>query len=327
MLKHFLDMPTELKQYNPVSYKKHSIATKTFDKGGKLHSYDDKPSSVEFDKYSFKILKWHSHGKLHRANGEPPMVLMSSNRYLTFNEQELRHSYNGMPSTLNYGEGSWVATWEKEGKLHRNNNKPASIMLELLNLNSEVFNCRREAYYVDGERHRGGSLPAEIASSDSWHVEDWYVNGFLHNVKGLAASFTTIGTSDLGGRWSLYGIEVSESFFKEFTQIRGRINIPAWAAFLIVLKQIKENDLAAIYNEDMNWDQSSSILWLLRALGVTELGFRASLNKAARDKLVLNLGSYESNGNLSLFQILVEVANSEAQETIAANQRKKLSNV
>lgn len=327
MIKHFPSMPPEFEQYNPGSFVEHSIAVETHDENGFLHSYDDKPSSVEFDKFSFKVLKWHSHGELKRANGKPPMISMSSNRYITFNEQELRHSYDGMPSTLYIGEFSWLATWEKNSLLHRDNDVPAEILLEVIDIAGEQVTSRRESYYLNGKRHRSNNSPADFYTSDSEYVKDYYVAGTLHNAEGPAKVFKVEAKTTEANRWYLYGVEVPEAFFQEFTQIHKRINAPAWAAFLVTLKQIEEKDLALLNKEESSWDQTFSILWLLRVLGVTESSFTQGINKFVKEKLILNLGYNAYHGDNTLLKVLVMIAHSEAEETVMARQRKELSNV
>ena len=61
-------------------------------KNGKLHSYNDAPSSIYIDIWS-EIGKvtdkyWHKEGKIHRGNGKPAIISKDGTKYYYINGKE-----------------------------------------------------------------------------------------------------------------------------------------------------------------------------------------------------------------------------------------------
>jgi hypothetical protein len=83
---------------------------------------------------------------------------------------ELMASYNDGSHTKKYDDGN--IEWHKNGKLHRDGDKPARIWAD-----------GSLGWYKNGEPHRDSDKPAVIYSHGSlW----WYKNGEFHRVTGPA---------------------------------------------------------------------------------------------------------------------------------------------
>ena len=68
--------------------------------------------------------------------------------------------------------------WYRYGKLHRDGDLPAVVML------TNTGRPRYRAWYRDGKQHREGGLPAVISN----HARSWYINGRRYRKGGLPTS-------------------------------------------------------------------------------------------------------------------------------------------
>jgi hypothetical protein len=80
---------------------------RTYDDDGKLHSFDGYASVVDND-----IAAWHSHGKLHRDNDLPAVIVnFKCKRWYQYDKL---HREGGQPAVLTFNGG---AQWWEHGKL------------------------------------------------------------------------------------------------------------------------------------------------------------------------------------------------------------------
>jgi hypothetical protein len=125
-------MPAELDEYNPDDTFMHFTKKliETFDENGLKHSYDDKPAVVVINgNYtdSAREFYWLSHGKLHRANGKPPVInLFPFSGLNTCNVNGRLQSFNDKPSNIDLREKYSKLEWHANESLHRSDN-PAQV--------------------------------------------------------------------------------------------------------------------------------------------------------------------------------------------------------
>jgi hypothetical protein len=120
-----------------------------------------KPSYVTFYKKA-TIEHWENEFEEdHSTMFHPAIVFYSKKTKLVnetqwFKESEL-HSYKNHPSVIKYKYGkTWVKMWHKNGRLHRNNDKPAYIVY---NKNGAIIEQR---WFKDGKQRRDNKYPDRI---------------------------------------------------------------------------------------------------------------------------------------------------------------------
>jgi hypothetical protein len=274
MSKHFSNLPKQLEQYNPESYERYSSQLysqerKTFDEKGLLHSYNDEPSLVSIESFGKRGLFWHAHGVPYRANNKPVHVVILAHSYKTYDENEKLHSYNGMPASITfYMKDKWNLTWYKKGSPHRENNLPADTYWKVNRFRKGSAKLIEDSYFVDGERHRDGGLPAE----NTTETQISYIKGYMHNEETHAYSKNRKKTQASIKRWSLYGVDVPEEVFETFKQMEEKHLFPSWVNFLLILEAITESDMKAFSEAEGSFDLP--LLWVLRSLGITEEKFK-----------------------------------------------------
>jgi hypothetical protein len=99
-----------------------------------------------------------------------------------FNQNNELHRNNGNPSFIS----SHMFMWHKNGNIHRNNGKPA-IIRSINNYGFGRIHGERtpiEEYFINGQRHRDGDLPAVIFENPNTHLL-WFKNGALHRDKNM----------------------------------------------------------------------------------------------------------------------------------------------
>jgi hypothetical protein len=260
MLKFFSDLPAEFEQYNPVNACAYFDERETRDENGLLHSYDDKPSRVKINGERTWEFLWHSHGKLHRENNQPPYLFFAKDVYVTLNADEKEHSFNGNPSKILYQlmSNSFTAVWAKNGATHRENDLPA--ILSINNDNNELI---QEDYYKNGHCHRSGNRRATY----NCNRESWEVKGIIHNDESYA-ELSKIMPPYLK-KWVLYGVPMKEHIFDSIKTFQREKNVPLWVAFFNSLELIEESEIDLLLDTVNNFDEVP-FQWVIRSLGITD---------------------------------------------------------
>ena len=112
--------------------------------------------------------------------------------YCFLNKNDQPHRNNDNPCYNNGG----TMFWSKSGKYHRKNGRPARIRHVGAHTITDVFtgnpglynnsNSPEKEYYINGERHRDGDLPAVVFASSKPHLY-WFENNKLHRNNGKPA--------------------------------------------------------------------------------------------------------------------------------------------
>jgi len=137
-------------------------------RNGVLHSYDDKPAEIRYDRF----LVWYKDGKIHREGDKPAHIDIKYPEHCVkwFLDGKL-HREGDLPAVINSKEQIWY----KDGFIHRDNNElPAYI------------NGKTQKWYSNGELHRDGDRPAVIQYEFLNYLEradlylSWFKRGKLH---------------------------------------------------------------------------------------------------------------------------------------------------
>lgn len=280
MSKCFDVFPPELEKYNPENFLSNSNNTElesSFDEDGLYHTDNDAPSKIKIfgDENDYYSLGWHSHGTPYRENNEPYSLMFLGNMYRTYDTKGEFHSFNDMPSFIDVDEKEGLITmiWHSHGRPNRENDLPAYAIWKF-SKNKRKFSVIQEMYYLDGEGHRGNSMP----SVNRVNTLMWSVRDVLHNANGYAVSHVPNIKERLLGRegekiWSLFGILMTEEQFNQVKALEISKEIPLWAAVLYFFKFIDENHLTAMKDGSV-----LPILWWLRAWGLVDQTFTAKLS-------------------------------------------------
>ena len=130
-----------------------------FDDEGRYHC-DNGPAII----YANGAKKWYKHGLLHREDG--PAIIDAVGNKAWHRDGELHRDQNDGPAQINlgkFGEVLSVAFYEN-GKLHRDNDKPALI------INSPT---RRYEWYQHGSLHRPSGKAASISGATKVPLEEY----------------------------------------------------------------------------------------------------------------------------------------------------------
>lgn len=141
----------------------------TYDKYGKLHSFDDEPAVIYISGDKKGTEKWYKHGQKHRDGDRPAQIL--------YEPIEHKHPKYKMCSLF----------WYQYDKLHREDDKPA---VEWYDLGFD--------WYQNGKRHREEG-PASISQLTSYQTEEkYYLNGqevpkeYLETLKTIKNQFDKV---------------------------------------------------------------------------------------------------------------------------------------
>lgn len=263
MPKHFSSMPPEIEQYNPEAIQlKDFVDRKTFNDAGKLHSFNDKPASVEIlDNVNYYI-SWHSNGNLFRAGNKPAMVTTEPNTYSTWNNNDKLHSFDDNPAIIYSSKkgNTFKLEWKRDGASHRDDDKPSSILVT----KDEPI---RAWYHLNGCLHRDNNLPAEINGD----VKTWMIQGQLHNRTGPAAEYDPFGENNPMYEYGLYGLKLPLSSFNKAQAYSTSKNVPLWVAVLNEYGFLKDEQME-IFTDSHN--SSLPAAWLLRSMGINNETFK-----------------------------------------------------
>jgi hypothetical protein len=310
MLKFFTNLPDSLEQYNPEVIPKEWHREETFDKEGRLHSFDDLPMLTKNKNaamsYSYNSglniyeFCWYNHGKLYRSGNRPAIIRVSENFYKTYNSQGSFHSYNGMPATFHALEdGVFSLDWYADGKNHRDGDDlPLSIIVD------STGYLEHESYGLHGILHRGNNLPAET----NFDTQTWIVQGRMHNSEGYAQLFYPDDYT-----WALYGLEVSESIFNQIKTMPATANLPIWVSFLRTLDIISQEQVNAFISSDGKWDTNIPNSWLLNCWNVTSIFFEKKITRLAKRGIV---SVFYTDKNESLYSAFLAVIKSEENDAL-----------
>jgi hypothetical protein len=147
-------------------------------RNGVLHSYDDKPAEIRYDRF----IVWYKDGKIHREGDKPAHIdIKYPEDCLKWFLYGKLHREGGLPAVINSKERIWY----KHGVIHRDNNElPAYI------------NGKTQKWYVNGELHRDGDRPAVIQYEFPNYLErphlyvSWFKRGKLHREGDKPAHIT-----------------------------------------------------------------------------------------------------------------------------------------
>jgi hypothetical protein len=263
MVKLYSNMPAELEKYNPEDvFTKYTQNFQSFDENGALHSYNDEPSKVRISRTGRKDLIWHSHGKAYRNSDKPSHISLSSKFFITLDEDEEKHSYNGMPSQIDFYNDITFLEWSNHGVTHREGDLPA----EVTSTQEEVLEY---VYYEQGIVHRANNQPSMLAD----HIKSWYVKGTPHN----AISHSTIEEEgyqldniSIYKTWHLYGVRLKEETFNSIKSFETENRVPLWVAFLYKLNVIGDTEISFFLKELNTWDGSFPMSWVFKTCGITD---------------------------------------------------------
>jgi hypothetical protein len=260
MYKHFTNFPEELEQYNPEALQVSDFANlETFDEQGQFHSFNDQPAHIvkgSIDNLENEFF-WYKNNKIHREGDKPPIADARVDiSYATYNDQYQRHSYNDLPSNIIcYGPNqktsmndSFHLDWHKDDKWHRDNGKPASIMIK----------------------------QGEIIQTTH------YIKGVQHNENG-PAHFGKKGSS-----WTLFGVTLPEKAFLSIISYQKEENVPLWVAFLCVLEVVVKDYVDTLRDESNHWNIKLPLEWQLRFLGVTNETLKTRINSNSSFRMRAN---------------------------------------
>ena len=155
---------------------------------------------------------------------------------VTRNANGRLHSENDFPALE---EDNYMA-WYRDGKLHREGDRPAVICLD-----------GSRYWFINGKLHRDGDLPAiefvhlykqwykngklhrELGPAVEWSKGEkhWYVNGKLHRKLGLPAVERTTGEKE----WWIEGVNITafREKYLEARRIRAQKKIYFWIIQII----------------------------------------------------------------------------------------------
>jgi hypothetical protein len=314
MPKCFNNLPAEFEQYNPellrfsdfldeTSAGYPAKVIETWDNEGLLHSFDDKPSlGYDYQPESLKLI-WTEHGKVYRQ-GKPAVVFMAPEKqYWVYNNDENLHSFDDTPASIYASptKDKVEISWMRNGVLHRENNLPALIVhreYDETEITSSQTTSIEENYYVDGERHRGGSLPAYCRDKE----KVWFVHGNLHNATGKAITFhNPVFEPNLS--WGLYGVGMNGEIFTQIITYQTQNQVPLWVAFLRVLDVIDDQKIKPFKDNTNSWNINVPISWVLRAWSVTEEVIKNRINELQRGKIEapVSVNHWRSDSQLKNF--------------------------
>lgn len=310
MSRFFKKFPKTLEQYNPELLNLDS-ASETFDKEGHLHSFDDIPALTIDRSLGKKQAYWYSHGQPYRANDKPVSIYCDDNYYYrTNNDQKLMQTYGDKPSYIEFSNNRLLLTWTDKGTLHRTGDLPAEVIWRTFD-STEFFYLSDENYIENGEKHRGGNLPA--SSTDT--SQDWYVRDVAHNTQD--ASHTLVNDDkSVTQLWTLYGVGVSKKVFDAFKQVEQDNNVPSWVAFLVFFEVLQQKDLEALCDNTGSWDSNLPLPWVLRSLGLTNDIFLKKFDKFRKKHHVHLSYIRESLTEKFLLEGFIDVATFEVEENL-----------
>ena len=270
-------MPEEFEQYNPVVPPEEWYSSgSTYDENKLLHSFNDNPVLAEYSSHDKShTYTWYSHGKIAREDKKPAIVRVKINRYSTHDANMKFHSYNDEPAIVRFfpEDNMLKFSWCKNGKTHRDNDKPAIITIDSRGTSY--------AYHIDGNPHRDNGMPAIVEPA----CKTWLVKGVLHNTEGFASLSFFLDFPDIKPEgvqsWGLYNILMPENIFNEIKSFQKRTNFPLWVSFLSVLGFADLKSLESFTLSDGKWNYGIPASWYLHALGVTDQKFIDGLNKQA----------------------------------------------
>jgi hypothetical protein len=295
----FPTLPNNLEQFNPeLLPQRPENDGRTFDEDGKLHSYDDKPIFISSGKIQ---LSWYSHGKKHREGNKPVSITFDADldEYITYDENDKAHSYNGMPSSISYDRqlNSLDLTWHNHGLIHRDNDQPASIW-------SSPYEYSEE-YYQNDFLHRDNSLPAVVQKKS----KRWFVYDLLHNSEGVANIMSESTRYPNGiAEGGLYGVVLPEEKFYEIKAFSKENNVPLWLPFFLTLGIVDAENVNMLRDSDTGkLDISLPIKWYIHLWGITDELFYLKLEKLDNIYFYSRL-----NSSKPLFNLLKIVQHEEA---------------
>jgi hypothetical protein len=281
MSKLFQEFPTDIEMYNPdeqwesfnLNYAnlKPSLEDtfiSTYDDEGLLHSHDDYPASIQHG-ISYNTLIWYKHGVVFREGDKSPVIELSKMEvdgeykiyeYASHDANNYRQFYGGMPSFVSQDPENLTTVhlkWHHNGLVTRYDDLPAVINYRK-GVRSEIY------HYLNGDYHRDNDLPAIITDTEkTWSILDTY-----HRENGPAQ--VKMDQTFPSETYYLYGIPLEEEKYKNIRLYQNEHKVPIWVAFLREVSLAPEINLEAFMDKDKYWEATLPLVWVVKALGVTE---------------------------------------------------------
>lgn len=182
---------------------KNRIEVKVDEKGwtstlldGELHSFNDRPSLVSYDGLD---QTWHKNGKIHREGGKPAVIREHVTYASADSDVIIRHRIEqewrtegsidrglDLPGEINetrefdsngvLAHESSTSKWYKNGKFHRDGDKPAYVYKERrLDLPPGEYSLVWEiCFYKNNRQHRDGDKPSFVHSRHGFDNGEYY---------------------------------------------------------------------------------------------------------------------------------------------------------
>jgi hypothetical protein len=142
---------------------------------GRCHRDGDNPAWIQYNEKNQIIEKqWWYKGRPHRDEDKP--VIIRYNEYNQIIEEQWMHCNGDRPSIITYNGYDQIIEkqWLLNGKLYRDNDKPAIIKYQY----DKIVKLE---WYKNGIIDRDGDKPAIIQYRPNQITEQyWYSNGLLH---------------------------------------------------------------------------------------------------------------------------------------------------
>lgn len=275
MTKLFTGLPPEIEHYNPDEKwedfhleRREDAPLNTFDEEGKLHSFNDFPSSIEYSA-GWVALNWHSHGKLFRE-GKPFQISLLKDpdarnafkvyEYVTTGDDGRLQSYGAAPAYISQNVNDFITVyleWSQDSEADFAKDVPKIIRFRK--------GSPELQYFIGPTLHRGNDLPAIVSK----HHRKWLVLGNLHRETG-ASLIRQKTHEDENSEWFLYGISVSEKRFNRIKYFQKKHSAPFWVAFLHEVKLANKESLKPFMDRKNQWNTVLPDAWVVKALGITE---------------------------------------------------------
>lgn len=276
MSKYFQGLPAEFEQYNPEAVTDYKLPySDTFDEQGLLHSYNDKPATVNYSSTSQLVLTWYHHGVISRAENKPCRIACTKDYYSTLNENNEVHSFADLPSGIRVSNSNanYSLDWRKDGKLHRDGDLPSNIIWA----QGHISFLR---YAKNGKGHRDDGLPAAVSD----YNETWLIRGQLHNKYGVAIEEYDKQNSVATSQYSLYGVKMQEESFTRIQAYHISEQVPFWVAFLHELGLLTDETAISLKGDTSIFSYSVPTSWKLRSLGITNEKYKKAVNEKSKSQ-------------------------------------------
>jgi antitoxin component YwqK of YwqJK toxin-antitoxin module len=158
-----------------------------------------------------------------------PSEIKSDGEYTTkcwFNKYGEFHSFFGQPSVItinNLTNEFWEKQWHKNGKLHREGNKPAVIYWNKQGEISHLYFCKNGLFNGDGD------LPALFVKYNKTIIKYWYKENVLHRDNNMPAEL-----------WYENGQITIKKWYKNGELIKTKFYSPEHLFFLRLLSNLKK---------------------------------------------------------------------------------------